>query len=161
LQDKEHNLTTELPAWALKALIRARVGHLACSTKKGKPLVIPICFAFDGSTIYSSIDQKPKKTRPLALRRVSNIIENPNVCLTVDKYTEDWRKLQYVLVIGRAAISTRGKKFLEAIKLLRRKYPQYNSMKLETRPLITVKPLRIVAWKPLRATATVKPKEYD
>ena len=147
MQDKQGKLTIQPPAWALKSLANARIGHLACSTREGKPLDIPICFAFDGSAIYSSIDEKPKKARPLALRRVSNIIENPNVCLTVDKYAEDWRRLQYVLVIGRASITEQGKTFPEAITLLRKKYKQYNSMRLETRPLITINPLRIIAWK--------------
>jgi len=145
----------------LESLVKARVGHLACSTKDGKPLVIPICFAFDGSMIYSSIDEKPKKVHPLALRRVSNIIENPNVCFIVDEYAEDWRELQYVLVIGHGVVTKQGKKFTEAITLLRKKYKQYNSMKLENRPLITIRPLRIVAWKPTKASRTVKPKEYD
>jgi len=149
------------PAWALHSLVKARVGHLACSTKYGIPLNVPICFAFDGSRIYSSIDEKPKKAAPLALRRVSNIKENSNVCLTVDKYSEDWRKLQYVLVLGRAKVNQQGKKFPEAIALLRKKYRQYNSMKLEMRPLITIQPVRIVAWKPLTTPRTVKPKEYD
>lgn len=134
---------------------------MACSTKDGKPLVIPICFAFDGSVIYSSIDEKPKKARPLALRRVSNIIENPNVCVVVDEYAEDWRKLRYVLVIGIAAVAEQGKMFRKAISLLRKKYKQYRSMKLETRPLIKIKPTRIISWKPFRTSRTVKPKEYD
>jgi PPOX class probable F420-dependent enzyme len=134
---------------------------LACSTKHGIPLDIPICFAFDGSIIYSSIDEKPKRAAPLALRRVSNIKENANVCLTVDTYSEDWRKLQYVLVLGRAKVAQRGKKFPEAVALLRRKYHQYSSMKLETRPLVTIRPLRIVAWKSTTTPRTVKPKEYD
>jgi PPOX class probable F420-dependent enzyme len=161
LQDKEHNLTAQPPAWALRSLFRARVGHLACSTRDGKPLLIPICFAFDGSMVYSSIDEKPKRVRPLALRRVSNIIENPNVCFIVDEYAEDWRKLQYVLIVGHAAVIKQGKKFTEAIALLRKKYKQYNSMKLENRPLIKIKPFRIIAWKPTRLSRTVKPKEYD
>jgi PPOX class probable F420-dependent enzyme len=148
LQDKEQRRTARLPAWALELLLRARVGHLACSTKDGKPLVIPICFAFDGSVVYTPIDEKPKKTRPLALRRVSNITENPNVCFIVDKYAEDWRKLQYVLVFGHAKLIKRGKRSAEAIALLRNKYKQYDSMKLESRPLIKIKPLRIITWKP-------------
>jgi len=111
--------------------------------------------------IYSSIDEKPKRSSPLSLRRVSNIMENPNICLVVDEYAEDWRKLRYVLVIGTAAVSQQGKRFREAIALLRKKYKQYNIMKLETRPLIIIKPIRIIAWKTLRTSRTLKPKEYD
>jgi PPOX class probable F420-dependent enzyme len=161
LQDKEQRRTARLPAWALEALLKARVGHLACSTKDGNPLVIPICFAFAGSVVFTPIDEKPKRTRPLALRRVSNITENPNVCFIVDEYAEDWRKLQYVLVIGHATLAKQGEEFTRALTLLRKKYKQYSSMKLETRPLIRIEPLRIKAWKPTRASRTVKPKEYD
>jgi PPOX class probable F420-dependent enzyme len=139
------------------------VGHLACSTKGGKPLVVPICFAFDGSKIYTAIDEKPKSTEPFSLRRVSNIIQNPNVCLIVDEYSEDWRKLQYVLVDGTAAVLNKGREFEGAISLLRKKYQQYHTMKLETRPIIQIKPNRIVAWssKTLKLSKTLKPKRYD
>jgi len=111
--------------------------------------------------IYSSIDEKPKKVRPLALRRISNMIQNPNVCFIVDKYAEDWRRLQYVLVIGNARVTKQGNRSRKAISLLRKKYKQYNSMKLEKRPLIKIKPVQIIAWKPLKVSRTVKAKEYD
>ena len=154
MQVREHKVTAGTPRWALELLASARLAHLACSTKDGEPLVIPICFAFDGSMIYSAIDEKPKKTGPLGLRRISNILENPSVCIVVDSYSEDWRKLQYVMVHGAATVLHQGKQFDYAISLLRRKYRQYRSMKLEDRPLIKIKPLRIVAWnaKPMRTT---------
>lgn len=160
MQHKIHDPIVQAPKWALQSLAKARVGHLACSTRDGKPLVVPICFAFDGSMIYSSIDEKPKRARPLALRRVSNIIENPNVCFIVDDYAENWRRLKYVLVIGDAAVTQRGKVRRRAIALLRKKYSQYQSMKLETRPLIKIKPNRIITWKSSKLSRTVKPKEY-
>jgi len=133
---------------------------LASSSKQGRPLAIPICFAFDGSRLYSSIDEKPKKTGPLALKRVSNIIENPNVCLVIDKYREDWRKLEYVLVIGHAVVTKRGQEFPRALALLRKKYKQYKSMKIEERPLIIIEPHRFITWKSSGTPATVKPKGY-
>jgi PPOX class probable F420-dependent enzyme len=120
---------------------------MACSTKDGKPLVVPICFTFDGSSIYSAIDEKPKSTDPFSLRRVLNIIQNPNVSLIVDEYSEDWRRLQYVLVNGTAAVLTEGREFDVAVILLRKKYRQYHMMKLEIRPIIEIKPNRIVAWR--------------
>jgi PPOX class probable F420-dependent enzyme len=133
--------------WARKSLAQARIAHLATSTKNGKPLVVPICFAYAGGAIYSAIDAKPKRTKPRALRRVMNIVENPNVCLTVDEYGEDWRKLWYVIVHAKAALLTTGGEHRAALLLLRKKYSQYVSMKLENRPIIKLKPLRIVAWK--------------
>ena len=110
--------------------------------------------------IYSSIDEKTKKCPPHSLRRVANIMENPNICFIIDEYAEDWRKLRYVLVIGAASVIQQGKRFREGIVLLRKKYGQYNSMKLEGRPMILIKPLRIIAWKALGVSRTVKPKEY-
>ncbi|MGH7768077.1 MAG: pyridoxamine 5'-phosphate oxidase family protein, partial [Candidatus Binatia bacterium] len=46
----------------------ARIAHLASADDKGRPHVIPICFAFDANEIYSPIDEKPKKTSPLRLK---------------------------------------------------------------------------------------------
>ena len=149
--------------WAVKFLIKARVGHLASSTRNGKPLAVPICFAYRGNTIYSAIDQKPKRRRPLALRRVLNIVENPNVCLVVDDYDEDWSRLKYVIVQGTATLLNRGREHRTALFLLRRKYRQYRNMKLENRPIIKIKPIRTIAWRAMPSdtqTGTVKPKEY-
>jgi len=158
LQDRERNSIEHTPRWALNSLLRSRLGHLACSTGRGgKLLVIPICYAFDGSMIYSAIDEKPKSTEPLALRRVSNIIENPKVCFIVDEYCEDWRRLQYLLVHGTAAVLTEGMDFDAAISLLRRKYRQYETMRLEGRPIIEIKPMRIVAWRSRDAKVIRRP----
>ena len=146
MQDKNLN-HPEIPTWAFESLIEARVGHLACSTKDGRPLVIPICFTFDGSRIYSAIDEKPKRTRPHGLRRISNILENPSICFVVDKYSEDWRTLQYVLIEGTAAVLTEGNEFTAAISMLRKKYDQYLPMRLETRPIIKISVVRVIPWR--------------
>ena len=161
LKAQKHTLTS--PAWALKSLAKARVGHLATSTRKGKPLVVPICFALGARAIYSAIDQKPKRMKPLALRRVRNIVENQSVCLTVDDYEEDWKKLRYVIVLAKATLLTRGRERRTALSLLRGKYRQYRTMELESRPIIKIKPRRIIAWQatpaPL-ASRMVKTIEY-
>jgi len=36
------------------------------------------------------LDQKPKTIELLELKRVRNIISNPQVSLVIDKYYEDW-----------------------------------------------------------------------
>ena len=145
MQDK-HKATAETPSWALESLHKTRIGHLASSTSGGRPLVVPICFTFDGELIYSAIDEKPKKSSPLGLRRIANIAENPQVSFIIDDYSEDWLRLRYVLVNGTAEILTEGKEFSEAISRLREKYRQYRTMKLELRPIIRITPLHIVAW---------------
>jgi PPOX class probable F420-dependent enzyme len=122
------------------------VGHLATADRTGAPHVIPVCFVFDGRTVYSAIDEKPKRASPRRLRRVRNIVANPRVALVVDEYDEDWRRLRYVLVRGTARILERGAEHARAIVLLRRKYPQYRLMRLEDRPLLRITPRRFVAW---------------
>ena len=108
--------------------------------------MIPICFVFDGTSFYSPIDEKPKSSAPLNLKRVRNIKEKPQVSLVVDRYDENWTKLAYVLVFGKAQIMLRGKKHEQAVRLLRKKYLQYRSMAIDSRAMIVVKPTRWTAW---------------
>lgn len=132
--------------WARELLLESHLAHLATSTKHGKPHVVPICYVYDGGSIYTSIDEKPKRTSPTQMRRILNIVENPNVSLVVDQYEEDWSKLKYVIVHGPAEIIRKGEQHERAVLLLREKYPQYRVMKLEARPIIKIKPTRVVAW---------------
>ena len=95
---------------------------------------------------FSPIDEKPKRAAPSKLKRLKNIRENPSVALVIDHYEEDWRKLAYVLVIGKARILQSGAKHRHAVKLLRRKYRQYRAMAIHERPMIVFTPKRIVNW---------------
>jgi PPOX class probable F420-dependent enzyme len=122
----------------------ARVAHLATADASGQPLVIPICFVFDGKTFYSPIDEKPKQT--LKLKRLRNIAENPKVSLIIDRYDEDWQRLAYVLVRGKATIISRGQRHRRGVQLLRRKYPQYRRMAIHERPMIVITPQRLTSW---------------
>ena len=87
--------------------------------------MIPICYAFEGSHIYSALDRKPKNVASRRLKRVKNIIANPRVALVIDDYSEDWNALAYVLVHGVAEVVEDVKEQAYAENLLRRKYPQY------------------------------------
>ena len=124
----------------------ARVAHLATADAGGQPSVIPICFAFDGIEFFSAIDEKPKQTSPSKLKRLRNIAENPRVSLIIDRYNENWRRLAYVLITGTARVIARGKKHRKAVRLLRNKYPQYRSMRLDQRPMIVITPIRSKSW---------------
>ena len=124
----------------------ARIGHLATSDKSGQPHVVPICFAFDGTDFFSPIDEKPKRTAPRKLKRLKNIRENPRVSLVIDRYDEEWTKLGYVLVFGTARILSRGQKHRDAVRLLRSKYRQYRSMAIQERPMIVIRPSRVISW---------------
>jgi PPOX class probable F420-dependent enzyme len=134
------------PPWALAFLGEARIGRLATADARARPLVVPVCYVFDGERLYSAVDAKPKRTR--ALRRLKNIADNPRVALVVDHYDEDWETLRYVLVEGTADVLTRGPDFARAIDLLVEKYPQYRAMELDRAEgaVIRIAPDRIVAW---------------
>jgi len=119
---------------------------MATSTRRGIPHVIPICFAFDGRCIYTAIDQKPKRAEAMKLRRVLNITENPEVSFLVDRYDEDWRKLGYVIVRGKAKILQTRQENYHALFFLQRKYRQYRQMNLHNRPVIRIMPTKITTW---------------
>ena len=124
----------------------ARTGHLATADAKGRPQVVPVCFVFDGQAIYSVLDAKPKTTPLRQLRRVKNILANPQVSLVVDHYEEDWDKLQYILVSGDAELLESGEEWALAIAMLREKYPQYQAMDLDQSPVIKIIPVRYSPW---------------
>jgi len=97
-----------------------RVARLATVGADGRPHVVPICFALDGDTLYTAVDEKPKSTR--RLRRLANIEANPRVEVVVDRWDEDWSQLWWVRLGGRAEIVERDERALE---LLQAKYEQY------------------------------------
>jgi PPOX class probable F420-dependent enzyme len=139
-------ITFSLTPRASRLLRAARVAHLATADRNGQPLVLPICFVFDGREFFSPIDEKPKRAAPRQLKRVKNILENSQVSLVIDRYDEDWTRLGYALVIGKARILSRGEKHKNAVRLLRRKYRQYQSMAIHERPVIVITPNRLVTW---------------
>ena len=85
-----------------------RVARLATADASGRPHVVPICYAFDGDSLYSAIDLKPKRVGPRQLKRVRNLLDNPQVAVIVDDYSEDWSALGYVLIRGAAEIMDVG-----------------------------------------------------
>ena len=127
-------------------LAAARIGHLATADEAGAPHVIPVCFVLEGDVIYSVLDHKPKRTSLNRLRRVRNILANPQVSLVVDHYEETWDRLWYILVRGRAELLLEGNERLNAIRLLRQKYDQYQAMDIETNPVIKIVTGGTVAW---------------
>lgn len=124
----------------------ARRGHLATADAMAQPLVVPVCYALVGNLIYVPLDAKPKAVPPTSLRRVRNLLENPQLCLVVDRWDEDWTKLAHVLIWGMGAITDMADEKAQALPELRRRYPQYRAMALEANPLIRIMPYRIKVW---------------
>jgi PPOX class probable F420-dependent enzyme len=130
-------------------LRRARVGRLGTVDARGRPHVVPICFTADTETIYHAIDRKPKARPPERLARVRNIAMNPHVALLVDHYEENWRRLWFVLVRGRARLVRGGRAHARGLALLRRKYVQYRGhMLAEDGLVIAIRPVSVAIWGP-------------
>lgn len=127
-------------------LSHCRVAHLATADGKGQPHVVPVCFAMTGSTLYITIDEKPKRAPGAALKRLRNIAENPAVAVTVDRYDEDWARLGWVMLRGRAEILPDGKEHDDAQALLRSRYPQLRAMAIAACPVIAVRIARATSW---------------
>jgi coenzyme F420-0:L-glutamate ligase / coenzyme F420-1:gamma-L-glutamate ligase len=124
-----------------------RVARLATVDERGRPHVVPICFVLvQGTTLYSVLDQKPKSVPPERLRRVRNLLARPDVQVVVDRYDEDWSRLAYVQLRGRARLLTGGPEHEDAVRRLRDKYGQYWSMDIEERPVIAIDLTDVVAW---------------
>jgi PPOX class probable F420-dependent enzyme len=124
---------------------RNRVARLATADAHGVPHLVPVCYAIVGDTLYITVDEKPKRT-DIPLKRLRNIAENPQVAVTVDRWDEDWRRLAWVMLRGRAEILADGREHDDAQAALRERYPQYRSMDLGGLPVIAMRIARAAAW---------------
>jgi PPOX class probable F420-dependent enzyme len=138
----------------LKAVIdKATVARLATVDSECKPHLVPIVFVYDNDYYFIPIDQKSKRSRPENLKRVKNIRQNPNVALLIDEYNEDWTKLYFIMIQGKASII--GGKKLEvneqvllerAHRLLSAKYDQYQEIGIGEYVIMIV-PQKVITWK--------------
>jgi PPOX class probable F420-dependent enzyme len=124
---------------------RSRVARLATADGRGVPHLVPVCYAIVGDRLYITIDEKPKRI-DTPLKRLRNIAENPEIAVTVDRWDEDWRRLAWVMLRGRAEILTGGEEHDLAQERLRERYPQYLAMDLAPLPVIALRISRVTAW---------------
>jgi PPOX class probable F420-dependent enzyme len=125
----------------------ARIARLATLDAEQRPHLIPICFVRDGSLFYSAIDRKPKRVALTQLARLKNIEETPDVALLVDQYDEDWTRLWYTLVRGKAELVSAPAERKRAIRRLRAKYSQYDTnMLADDAPVLRITPRRVISW---------------
>src|SRR5918996_3601601 len=105
----------------------SRVARMATIDPDGRPHLVPLVFAMDGDTLYSSIDDKPKSTH--RVRRLGNIRANPDrVTVLVDHYEDDWPTVWWVRLRGIGRILDEGDGRDRGLRLLAEKYPQYRDM---------------------------------
>jgi PPOX class probable F420-dependent enzyme len=126
-------------------LERSRVGHLATADAKGAPHLIPVCYAVDDATLYITVDEKPKR-RDIPLKRVRNILDNPQAAFVVDRYDEDWSRLGWVMLRGPAEILESGREHDRAQALIVARYPQLHPMHIAELPVIALRIARATDW---------------
>ena len=136
---------------ARRFLASRHVAHLATAGADAMPHVVPVCFVLEGDALYVTIDEKPKRGAPARLKRLRNIAENPNVAVVADRYDEDWTRLGWVMLRGRAEILSAGAEHDRAQALLRARYPQYASMRIEALPVIALRIAKVTMWGDLSA----------
>ena len=116
--------------------------------------MVPVVFVLEREEIYVPIDGKPKKD-PRRLRRLRNIRDNPIVSFLVDRYDEDWSKLAFLHIRGKASILTeKGATPAERDELercdrhFRKKYAQYEKVSLgePERVVIRITPQSSTFW---------------
>jgi PPOX class probable F420-dependent enzyme len=113
----------------------ARVARLATIDADGRPHLVPICFVLVGETLFSAVDEKPKRTK--RLRRLDNIRARPAVTVLVDHYDEDWSRLWWIRLRGEARVIERGPERERPLALLVGKYEQYRD-EPPTGPVIAI-----------------------
>ena len=110
-----------------RLVAEARVARMATIDPDGRPHLVPLVFALEGETLYSSIDDKPKRTT--RVRRLANLRANPDrVTVLVDHYEEEWPQLWWVRLRGTGRVLEEGPERDRGLGLLREKYPQYRDM---------------------------------
>lgn len=130
----------------LHVINKARVARLATIDDK-QPYLVPVVFVLYEGSIFIPIDKKSKQVNVDRLKRVRNIKQNPNVSLLIDEYYEDWNKLFYIMIIGKANIIKLTDELFETIKeKFLAKYPQYKTVGI-THTCIVVRPIKVVKWK--------------
>ena len=130
-------------AW--RRLAAARIGYLATVRADGRPHAVPIVFAVDGErTIHAIADPKPKDV--LDLLRHRNIAANPAVSLLVEHYDEDWDALWWVRADATARVVEDGPERDTTIRLLRAKYPQYETWATPFGAASVMRVARLASW---------------
>jgi PPOX class probable F420-dependent enzyme len=84
---------------------------------------VPVVFALDWPEILLPVDTvKPKRSTDL--QRLRNLQADPRCCLVADHYSDDWTRLWWVRVSGRASVCT-ASHLDSARQVLANRHPRY------------------------------------
>ena len=118
------------------------MGRLGFVDGHDRPRVLPVTYAVCDGALWSAIDRKPERTAEPA--RVRYLRRRPEAALTVDHYSEDWRKLAWVQVLGRVDVIAAAEA-AAALDALARKYEPYRT-EPPPGPLLRLTPERTIFW---------------
>ncbi len=145
----------------MDVLSSARRAVLATIREDGSPRLVPITYAVahdgDAMVLYSALDEKPKTVGDVRdLARVRDILARPRVAVVVDHWSEDWTELAWVRLDGTASLLDPADEAADpagaaehkhAVGLLRERYPQYKTQRLEALPVIRIAVERVKEWR--------------
>jgi PPOX class probable F420-dependent enzyme len=129
----------------------ARVATLGTMRSDGTPHLVPCVFAPADPVIYLPVDAKRKRTRALA--RLANLEADPRAVLLVHGWDEDWSRLWWVRLDGRARLIQDLSEMHTPRRLLLARYAQYTDP-TELHPIIA---LEIDSWATWSATDQASP----
>ena len=130
---------SELPEDALEILSEARRGVLVTIDSSNRPHAVPVCFVIRDGEIVTPIDAKPKNRQPLGRRK--NIEANPTATFLVDRWSEEWSHLGWVMARGTARVEP----VAPAVEELGARYPQYREVDPGTEAIV-ITPDDIAWW---------------
>ena len=132
-----------LPRWATELLARARVARLGYLDGDDRPRVLPVTFAVAGASVWTAIDDKPKRRPEPA--RVEYLRRRPEASLLADEYDDDWTRLAWVQLLGRIEVLP-ADAAPEATEALAARYSQYAERR-PPGPLLRLEVGRVLVWR--------------
>lgn len=144
--------TALLDRHQLAFLVAARRAILATIDPDGRPRPVPICFIVDAADpahvrLLTPLDDKPKAVDDKrALARVRDIHDRSDVSVLIERWDEDWSRLGWLRLDGKAALVEPGDIPPGAVERLRSKYAQYDTHALESSPMIAIDVERVASW---------------
>jgi PPOX class probable F420-dependent enzyme len=133
----------QLPDWALDLLVTERVARLAFVDDHDLPRVLPVTFALAAGSVWSAIDEKPKRAPEPA--RVRYLRRRPDAALCVDVYSDDWSELAWVQLLGRVEVMAADQGG-DGLVALAAKYPAY-AERTPPGPLLRLSVERALSWR--------------
>ena len=130
-----------VPGSILALLETERRATMTTLASDGSPHAVPVVFARVGDEIVSPIDHKPKSGQVLA--RVKNIGRDDRVTLLVDRWDEEWTRLKWLMVRGRATVDADAPP--ELMRALNERYDQYDIDERHD-AVIRIRPGRLSWW---------------